>query len=180
MKNARKIMPNETLYELGFVNVASKFIEAIFKTLKDAVKAEYPSTVVDSTVDIKGNRVNTHEPYVSKDESVTLKLISSEKKEVLQKEAYIVDLEKEVSKKKVLELRAKHTKLREGSTTADIDVSAEFEAMVKEELIKVLPKIAEKVAMKAEKIHGYPVANVEQVRQTLLDSIKSQRQKKAN
>lgn len=168
--NTRKEMPTAEIFDILFCHCVEKNAKNTFAEKKNYAKDNYPTTVISSTVDKNGKKINTHNPY--KDKEGEVQIIYGERKKELNKDAYIAKLEKEVSAKKCEQFRAECMEERSGTTTLNAKPTNAFEVIVEEEYNKDLPKIRARVAKRC----GYRVENVdvEQVRQTLLNDIKGQ------
>jgi len=168
--NTRKEMPTAEIFDIMFCHCVEKNAKNTFADKKNYAKDNYPTTVISSTVDKSGRRINKHDPYVN--ETGEVQIIYGERKKELNKDAYIAKLEKEVSAKKCEQFRAECMEERNGTTTLNAKPTKAFEVIVEEELNKDLPKIKARVAKRC----GYRVEDldVDEVRQKALSMVKGQ------
>lgn len=165
MNNTRKEMPSNEVFNVAFNYCVDKNGKAIFTDSKNAVKQNYPSTVIASTVDKNGKKINTHKPY--KNEVAEIQVINSERKPSLNKDKYIEKLESEVSAKKCELYKAQCMEEQEGSITVNVKPTKEFEVEFNKQYVAMLDKLAQKLA----KQFGLE-SELEQVRQKALQMVK--------
>lgn len=174
--NTRKEMSVFEILNLAVEHCAEKISKTMFTEHKDAVKATYPTTVVASTVDKNGKRVNTHEPYKNEVAEVQIIVNEPEKPLVLNKDNYIAELEKQVSKTKREEIKASCMEpAKPATTTVKVKPTKEFEVDFNREYPPMLVKLMQKLAKK----HGIVLVDeseLEKVRQRAKQQIKAQKQ----
>lgn len=169
--NTRKQMSVNEIFTLAGEHCAEKISKTMFTEHKDAVKATYPTTVVASTVDKNGKRVNTHEPYKCSVAEVQVIINEPEQPLVLNKDNYIAELEKQVSKTKREEIKASCMEpAKPATTTVKVKPTKEFEVDFNREYPPMLVKLIQKLAKK----HG-----VELVIESELEQVKQQARQKA-
>ena len=171
-----KEMPTNEIFNLAIEHCAEKMAKTIFTADKDAVKETYPTTVVSTTVDKNGKRVNTHEPYKNGVAEVQIIVNEPEQPLMLNKDNYIAELEKQVSKTKREEIKASCMEpAKPATTTIKVKPTKEFEVDFSREYPVVISKLAQKLAKK----HGIVLVDeseLEKVRQRAKQQIKAQKQ----
>lgn len=147
--NTRKQMSTNEIFNLAMEHCAEKNAKSMFTADKDAVKATYPTTVVATTVDKNGKRVNTHEPYKNEIAEVQIIVNEPEQPLVLNKDKYIAELEKQVSKAKRERIEAECMEpAKPATTTVKIKPTKSFESDFEKEYPVMLVKLGQKLAKK--------------------------------